>query len=98
MSSGTVLPAAGIVKERMFQMNGTRSARASISQTEPHGRRPPIGEATSIANVTFSLCAAAASLLIAILAAAKGVPVVAIVWGLLAIGFVLRALLGRRRR
>ncbi len=51
-----------------------------------------------MANITFSLCAAAASLLIAILAAAKGVPVVAIVWGLLAIGFVLRALLGRRQR
>ncbi len=50
-----------------------------------------------IANIVFSLCAATASLLIAILAAAKGVPAVAIVWGALAVGFALRAWLGRRR-
>ncbi len=51
-----------------------------------------------VANITFSLCAATASLLIAILAAVKGAPVVAIVWGALAIGFVVRAAYGRRRR
>lgn len=50
-----------------------------------------------VANIVFSLCAAAASSLIAILAAAKGAPAVAIVWGALAIGFALRAWLGRRR-
>ncbi len=50
-----------------------------------------------MANLTFSLCAATASLLVAILAAVKGAPVVAIVWGVLAVGFVLRALYGRRR-
>ena len=50
-----------------------------------------------MANVVFSLCAALASLAIAILAAAKGAPVVAIVWGLLAVGFVVRAALGARR-
>lgn len=53
---------------------------------------------SSIANITFSLCAAAASLLIAILAAAKGAPVVAIVWGVLAVGFVARAGYGCKRR
>ncbi len=48
-------------------------------------------------NLVFSLCAAIASLLIAVLAAAKGAPAVTAVWGALAIGFALRALLGRRR-
>ncbi|HXM87404.1 MAG TPA: hypothetical protein VN889_07195 [Solirubrobacteraceae bacterium] len=51
-----------------------------------------------MANIAFSLSAAAASLLIAILAAAKGAPVVAIVWGALAVGFVIRAAYGRTRR
>jgi hypothetical protein len=51
-----------------------------------------------VANITFSLCAAAASLAIAILAAVKGASIVAVVWGLLAIGFVIRAAYGRRRR
>jgi hypothetical protein len=50
-----------------------------------------------VANVVFSLCAALASLVIAILAAVKGAPVVAIVWGLLAVGFVARAAFGARR-
>jgi hypothetical protein len=57
-----------------------------------------IGEAASVPNIAFSLSAAAASLLIAILAAAKGVPVVAIVWGALAVGFVIRAAYGYKRR
>jgi hypothetical protein len=51
----------------------------------------------SIANIVFSLSAAAASLLIAILAAIKGAPVVALVWGVLAVGFVVRAAYGYRR-
>jgi hypothetical protein len=51
-----------------------------------------------VPNIAFSLSAAAASLLIAILAAAKGVPVVAIVWGALAVGFVIRAAYGYKRR
>jgi hypothetical protein len=51
-----------------------------------------------VANIAFSLFAATASLLIAILAAAKGVPVVGIVWGALAVGFVIRAAYGYRRR
>jgi hypothetical protein len=50
-----------------------------------------------VANLTFSLCAATASLTIAILAAVKGAPAVALVWGALTVGFVLRALYGRRR-
>jgi hypothetical protein len=54
-------------------------------------------DAHVVANIVFSLCAALASLTIAILAAVKGAPVVAIVWGALAVGFVLRALYGYRR-
>jgi hypothetical protein len=49
-------------------------------------------------NIAFSLSAAAASLLIAILAAVKGVPVVTAVWGLLAVGFAIRAANGFKRR
>lgn len=45
----------------------------------------------------FSLIAAFACLAVAVLAAVKGVGVVAGVWGLLAAGFLLRALQGRRR-
>ena len=51
-----------------------------------------------VPNIVFSFSAASASLLIAILAAAKGVPVVAIVWGALAVGFVIRAAYGCKRR
>jgi hypothetical protein len=51
-----------------------------------------------VPNIAFSLSAAAASLLIAILAAVKGVPLVAIVWGALAVGFVIRAAYGFKRR
>jgi hypothetical protein len=48
------------------------------------------------ANVTFSLCAATGALLISTLSAVKGRWAVAIVFGLLVIGFLLRALEGRR--
>ena len=51
----------------------------------------------AVANIVFSLCAALASLLVSVLAAVKGAPVVALVFGALAIGFALRALYGRRR-
>ena len=57
-----------------------------------------IGEADRVANIAFSLSAATASSLISILAAAKGVPVVAAVWGALAVGFVIRAAYGYKRR
>lgn len=50
-----------------------------------------------VANIVFSLCAGAASLAIAVLAAVKGAVVVAIVWGALAVGFAARAQYGRRR-
>jgi hypothetical protein len=50
-----------------------------------------------MANVVFSLCAAVACLIVSILAAAKGAAVVAIVWGLLAVGFAIRAAYGRGR-
>lgn len=49
-------------------------------------------------NIIFSLCAALAALAISILSAAKGAWVVAIVWGLLVVGFLLRAREGYRRR
>jgi hypothetical protein len=57
-----------------------------------------IGDRGLVANLAFSLSAAVASLLIAILAAVKGAPVVAIVWGALAIGFAARAAYARKGR
>jgi hypothetical protein len=48
-----------------------------------------------IANVVFSICAALASLLVS---AVKGAPAVAVVFGLLFVGFLLRAREGHRRR
>jgi hypothetical protein len=51
-----------------------------------------------VANIVFSLSAAAACAVVTVLAAIKGAPVVAVVWGALAGGFVLRALYGMRRR
>jgi FlaG/FlaF family flagellin (archaellin) len=44
-----------------------------------------------MANFAFSLCAAAASLVIAVASAVKGVWVVAAVFGMLTVGFLLRA-------
>lgn len=51
-----------------------------------------------MANLAFSLCAALGALLVTILSAAKGQPIVAIVFGLLFVGFLLRAREGHRRR
>jgi uncharacterized membrane protein len=51
-----------------------------------------------IANVVFSICAALASLLVSILSAVKGAPAVAVVFGLLFVGFLVRAREGHRRR
>jgi hypothetical protein len=48
-----------------------------------------------MANVTFSVLAAAAALAVVILSAVKGVWVVAVVFGLLVVGFLLRAREGR---
>lgn len=50
-----------------------------------------------MANIVFSLCAAVACLLVTVLAAVKGAPVVALVWGLLALGFLGRAAYGYAR-
>ena len=47
-------------------------------------------------NVTFSLCAATGALLVSTLSAVKGRWAVAIVFGLLVLGFLVRALEGRR--
>jgi hypothetical protein len=54
--------------------------------------------AQPVANIVFSLSAAVACVVVTALAAVKGAPVVAVVWGLLAGGFVLRALYGMQRR
>jgi uncharacterized membrane protein len=51
----------------------------------------------AIANIVFSICAGLASLLISVLAAVKGAPAVSVVFGLLFVGFMLRAREGRRR-
>ncbi len=50
------------------------------------------------ANIAFSLCAAAASLLVAVLAGFKGDWAVSAVWAALAVGFVARARYGIARR
>ncbi len=50
-----------------------------------------------MANLTFSLCAAAAAALVSILSAVKGAWIVAAVFGLLAVGFLARASESRRR-
>ncbi|HEY2180217.1 MAG TPA: hypothetical protein VGH09_00935 [Solirubrobacteraceae bacterium] len=51
-----------------------------------------------MANIVFSLSAVLACVVVTALAAVKGAPVVAVLWGLLAVGFVLRALYGIQRR
>jgi uncharacterized membrane protein len=51
----------------------------------------------AIANIVFSICAALASLVVSVLSAVKGAPAVAVVFGLLFVGFVLRAHEGHRR-
>ncbi len=56
-----------------------------------------IGQADGVPNLVFSLCAALACLIVAILAGVKGAPVVALVWGLLTVGFLGRAAYGYGR-
>ena len=58
----------------------------------------PISQAPAIANIVFSICAGLASLLVSVLSAAKGAPAVAVVFGLLFVGFALRAYEGFRRQ
>jgi uncharacterized membrane protein len=58
----------------------------------------PIRHPDHIANIVFSICAGLASLLVSVLAAVKGAPAVAVVFGLLFVGFLLRAREGQRRR
>jgi hypothetical protein len=60
---------------------------------------PPVRRVTivHVANIVFSLCATVGALLIAIPSAVKGRWAVAIVFGLLAVGFLLRARAGYRR-
>ena len=63
------------------------------------GRRAARGAImTAVANIWFSICAGTGSLVIAVLAATKGVVPVAVIWGLLAGAFAVRAELGRRSR
>jgi hypothetical protein len=60
---------------------------------------PPVERVTivHVANIVFSLSATVGALLIAIPSAVKGRWAVAIVFGLLAVGFLLRARAGFRR-
>ncbi len=51
-----------------------------------------------MANIAFSIGAALGSLLITVLAATQGLTAVAVIWGMLAVAFAVRAELGRRRR
>jgi len=51
-----------------------------------------------MADIRFSLIAGLASLLVAVASGVKGRVAVAVVFGLLAVGFVARALQGRSRR
>jgi len=51
-----------------------------------------------VANIAFSICAGLGSLLITVLAATQGLVAVAVVWGMLAVAFAVRAELGRRQR
>jgi hypothetical protein len=69
-----------------------------VSCASEDAQAAAIGDRELVANLAFSLSAAAASLLIAILAAVKGAPVVAIVWGALALGFAVRAAYARKGR
>jgi uncharacterized membrane protein len=50
-----------------------------------------------VANIVFSICAALAALVVSVLSAAKGAWVVALVFGLLVVGFLLRAREGYSR-
>jgi uncharacterized membrane protein len=50
-----------------------------------------------VANIVFSICAALTALVVSVLSAAKGAWVVALVFGLLVVGFLLRAREGHRR-
>ncbi|MFI4991003.1 MAG: hypothetical protein ACHQHO_08865 [Solirubrobacterales bacterium] len=51
----------------------------------------------AVPNLVFSLCAALSCLIVAVLAGVKGAPVVALVWGLLTVGFLVRAAYGYAR-
>jgi hypothetical protein len=49
-------------------------------------------------DARFSALAAVATLIVAVAAAVAGAPVVAAVWGVLSLGFCVRAVAGFRRR
>jgi hypothetical protein len=72
-----------------------RGSRPLSGLAEPDGR---ISQAVAIANIVFSICAGLASLLVSVLSAVKGAPAVAVVFGLLFVGFLYRAREGYRRR
>jgi Flp pilus assembly protein TadB len=81
-------------------------ARQATIDLQRQAHRPPstrpsaraISQAQAIANIVFSICAGVASLLVSALSAAKGAPAVAVVLGLLFVGFMLRAREGYRRQ
>jgi len=73
---------------------------AAVLSGKPDARErtptPHISQAGWVANTVFSICAALAALAVSILSAAKGAWIVALVFGLLVVGFLLRAREGRR--
>jgi hypothetical protein len=60
------------------------------------GQAPP--RRLALVDARFSALAAIATLVVAVLAAVAGAPVVAAIWLLLSLGFGVRALIGYRRR
>jgi hypothetical protein len=78
---------------------GGRETRCELFLTRDCGDEGPHDAPTCrIANIVFSICAALASLLVSVLSAIKGAPAVAVVFGLLFVGFLVRAREGQRRR
>ena len=61
-------------------------------------RAPAARDHPFMANIAFSIGAGLGSLLITVLAATQGLLAVAVIWGMLAVAFAVRAELGRRRR
>jgi hypothetical protein len=72
-------------------------ALRALSTPHAHYLQPLRVTIVHVANIVFSLCATVGALLIAIPSAVKGRWAVAIVFGLLAVGFLLRARAGYRR-
>jgi hypothetical protein len=85
------------VQARRARRNPSVFALRALFDTFARNLQPWRVTISRVANIVFSLCATVGALLIAIPSAVKGRWAVAIVFGLLAIGFLLRARAGYRR-